>query len=148
MRGKELVLSVIRTYFAVVALVCAANAIMGAILAPDQTFGYDAFLSPLICGLAGTLPTVVTYSSKELSVKQLLFRKVIQLLLIEASVLFVMFYGAAESFKQPKIIISVAVSIIIIYIIIDLIELFQDHLSAKKMTEELIAFQQSVNKEE
>lgn len=148
MRGKEIFLGVIRTYFAVVALVCAANFVLGSYLAPGQTFGYEAFLAPLIYGFAGTIPSIVTYSRKELSVKQLLFRKVIQLLLIEVSVLFVMFYGSPVFYQQPKIVISVAVSVLIIYVIIDLVEIFQNHLEAKKMTEELIAFQQSVSKEE
>lgn len=148
MRGKEFVLSFIRTYFAVVALVCAANFILGSYLAPEQTFGYEAFLVPLIYGLAGTIPSVITYSRKELSVKQLLFRKAIQLLLIEVSVLFVMFYGSNKAYQNPKIIFSVAASVLVIYVVIDLIEILQDHLTAKKLTDELIAFQQSVSKEE
>lgn len=147
MHGKEFILSIIRTFFAVVTFICAATVILGHMLAPGQTFGYEAFLSPLLIGVAGTLPLVVMYSRRELSVRELIVRKVIQLILIEALVLFVMFYDSSAFYKNPKIVLSVAASVLIIYVIIELIEVFQDHLNAKKMTEELIAFQRSVDSE-
>ena len=148
MHGKEFVIDFIRTYFSVVALINVAILIMGLQIAPDSRFGYDAFAAPLIYGAAGTLPNIVMYSRRELSVKELLMRKVIQFILIEVCVLFVAFYGTDVFWQQPKIILGVAISVFVIYVVASLIDWLQNYLSAKRMTEELMQFQKSVTVEE
>lgn len=143
MHGKEFVIDFIRTYFSVVALINVAILIMGLQIAPDSRFGYDAFAAPLIYGAAGTLPNIVMYSKRELKVKELLFRKIVQFILIEVVVLFVAFYNQIDVAKQPKIIITVAISIFVVYVIASLIDWIQNSISAKQMTVELVKFQES-----
>lgn len=143
MHGKEFVIDFIRTYFSVVALINVAILIMGLQIAPDSRFGYDAFAAPLIYGAAGTLPNIVMYSKRELKVKELLFRKIVQFILIEVVVLFVAFYNQNDVVKQPKIIIPVAISIFVVYVITSLIDWIQNSISAKQMTAELVKFQES-----
>ena len=143
MHGKEFVIDFIRTYFSVVALINVAILIMGLQIAPDSRFGYDAFAAPLIYGAAGTLPNIVMYSKRELKVKELLFRKIVQFILIEVVVLFVAFYNQIDVAKQPKIIITVAISIFVVYVIASLIDWIQNSISAKQMTAELMKFQEN-----
>ena len=92
MRGKDFWIDFVRTYFMIVTLITLVMCVVGQVVMPDQTFGYEAFTAPLIYALVGTVPNIVLYSKHELKVKELLFRKVLQLLLIEAGVLFVAFY--------------------------------------------------------
>ena len=116
--------------------------VLGIYFMPEARFGYEAFLVPLIYGLAGTLPNVVMYSKRELKVGELLVRKVIQLILIEVFVLFAVFYDTEELlFQKFEIIGSTAVGIFLIYVISTLLELLQNYLTAKQMTEELQRFQ-------
>lgn len=143
MHGKEFVIDFIRTYFSVVTLINVAILIMGLQIATDSRFGYDAFAAPLIYGAAGTLPNIVMYSKRELKVKELLFRKIVQFILIEVVVLFVAFYNQIDVAKQPKIIITVAISIFVVYVIASLIDWIQNSISAKQMTVELVKFQES-----
>lgn len=143
MRGKEFFIDLIRTYFSVVTLINVAIFIMGMHFSPDSRFGYDAFATPLIYGAAGTLPNIVMYSKRELKVKELLFRKILQFILIEVVVLFVAFYNQTAFWKQPRIIISVAISIFIIYVIASFIDWIQNSISAKQMTTALLKFQES-----
>lgn len=143
MHGKEFVIDFIRTYFSVVALINVAILIMGLQIAPDSRFGYDAFAAPLIYGAAGTLPNIVMYSKRELKVKELLVRKIVQFILIEVLVLFAAFYNKTDLVKRPEIIIPVAISIFVIYVIAGLIDWIQNSVSAKQMTAELMKFQEN-----
>ena len=143
MHGKEFVIDFIRTYFSVVALINVAILIMGLQIAPDSRFGYDAFAAPLIYGAAGTLPNIVMYSKRELKVKELLVRKIVQFILIEVLVLFAAFYNKTDLVKRPEIIIPVAISIFVIYVIAGLVDWIQNSVSAKQMTAELMKFQEN-----
>ena len=142
MHGKEFVIELIRTYFSVVTLVNVVILIMGLQMAPNRSFGYDAFAAPLIYGAAGTLPNIVMYSKRELKVKELLLRKILQFILIEITVLFAAFYNQTEIWKKPEIIISVAISIFVVYVIASLIDWIQNSISARQMTAELMKFQE------
>ena len=144
MHGKEFVLDCIRTFFTVVTLINIAMFWMGISLFQDQTFGYEGFIIPVIYGLAGTLPNLAMYSSRELRVGELLLRKVIQFLLTEACVLFVAFYDTSEADRTPWLIILVALSIFIIFVIASLFDWIQNYLSAKQMMEDLKVFQGNV----
>ena len=144
MHGKEFAIEFIRTYFSVVTLVNVAILIMGLQITPDRRFGYDAFAAPLIYGAAGTLPNIVMYSKRELKVKELVVRKILQFILIEISVLFAAFYNQTEIWEKQEVIISVAISILVIYVIASLIDWIQNSISAKQMTVDLMKFQESV----
>ncbi|MBP3611269.1 MAG: hypothetical protein J6J42_13155 [Lachnospiraceae bacterium] len=147
MHGKDFILDWLKTFFLVVTLINAAMFIMGLYFMPENRFGYEAFAAPLIYGLAGCLPNVVMYSRRELKVKELLVRKVLQLVLVEVLVLFAAFYDAGEQWLRADIIVSVAVSIFVIYVIANVFDWVQNTLSAKRMTEELLQFQEAKMKQ-
>ena len=125
----------------IVTLITVVMLVVGQAVMPDQTFGYEAFAAPLIYALVGTVPNLVLYSKRELKVKELLVRKVLQLLLIEAGVLFVAFYGANESWKETYIFVIFVVSVFGVYVAGTLIAWIGDYLSAKSLTKELLEFQ-------
>ena len=144
MHGKEFVLDCFRTFFIVVTLINLAMGVVGLCLMPENRFGYEAFFVPLIYGAAGTLPNVVMYSKRELTVGALVVRKIIQFALVEVCVLFVAFYETGEEWLKAENVGSVATIVFAIYVISSLFDWFQNSLSAKHMTEELLKFQQSV----
>lgn len=72
-------------YFIITTCVTAAIAILGQALDPAARFGYEAYWSPLIFGFVGLLPSLVTYSRKELSFRQALLRKAIHVVVLEAT---------------------------------------------------------------
>ncbi|MBE6753721.1 MAG: DUF3021 family protein [Ruminococcaceae bacterium] len=145
MHGKEFLNSLVRSYFAVVTLVVLAVAILGNIFAPEERFGYDAFYLPLLYGAIGVLPDVIMYSRKELSVKALIVRKVLQLVMIEGAILFIMFaFGPAYN-RQPTLVVSVAISIFIIYILVNLMDYAHNCAAAKQLNDELGRLKASVS---
>ena len=142
MQGKQLINDMIYTYFMLVTMILGIMWGLGTYFMPDVTFGYEAFRTPLIYAAYGTLPNIVMYARKELTLKQFLIRKAIQLVLVEIIVIKVAV--PKEMLEEGKIEVAVllAVSILVIYILTHLIEWFQNHTMAKKMTEELMVFQQ------
>lgn len=144
MHGKEFVLDCIRTFFTVVTLINVVMFVLGMYFLPESRFGYEAFMVPVVYGLAGTIPNLVMYSKRELKVGELLVRKLLQLILIEVIVLYLAFGNVAEIAQTPQIMFGTALGILIIYVVSTLLDWLQNYLSAKQMTEELIRFQSNV----
>lgn len=144
MHGKEFAIDMIRTFFTVVTLINVAMLVLGTWLAPDMKFGYEVFMAPLIYGVVGTLPNIVMYSKRELTVKELFVRKILEFILVEVLVLSVAFYGTDTFWQQPKIVISMGISIFLIYVVASIIDWAQNYVAAKRMTDELVKFQERV----
>lgn len=126
-------------FFIIVTLVNIVIFACGMILMPEQQLTYTAFLVPIIDGLLGIIPGLVMYSKRELTVRQMLIREVIQLLSIEAIILFFTF-GFSGSLNI-KYLLVVATSVAVVYVMVNVIRYFLDIRSAKKLTDELKAFQ-------
>ncbi|HKM34514.1 MAG TPA: hypothetical protein VJY54_07205 [Lachnospiraceae bacterium] len=141
MRGKEFLKSIIMSFFIIVTLINIATFILGTIFQPDLRFGYDAFLSPLIYGVFSLIPFVVMYAKKELTVKELLIRKVLQLLSIEVIQWFLAFGFNSSERGNIKLMVAFSLSILIIYVLVHLITWFLDVQTAKKMTDDLHHYQ-------
>lgn len=85
-------------YFIIVTGVTIVIAVLGMNFSPDMKLGYDAYLSPLIFGVIASLPTYVFYSKKELTFRQMLFRRILHFILLEILLLgFGYFTGILES---------------------------------------------------
>jgi len=97
----------------------------------------------LIYAALGTLPNIVMYAKKELTLKQLIIRKAIQLVLVEIIVITVVI--PEEIFKSGEIsvVIALAICICLVFVLTHIIEWYQDYIAANKMTEELIRFQRN-----
>lgn len=141
MQAKELIRDMVNTYFMLATMILGVMAVLGTYFMPDVRFGYEAFLTPLVYAAYGTIPNIVMYTKKELSVKQFLVRKVIQLVLVEIIVITVAIPAESYETGKTEIVVSMAISILVIYILTHLIDWFQNNAEAKRMTEELLRFQ-------
>lgn len=121
--------NILRGFFMVVTCVCVAMAAIGTVFDPAMRFGYQGFLWPLLFGAAAMLPILVTYSKRELSVREVLVRKLIQLVLIELIVLFIVFSGGSPAGVSP--VVSVALSVFLIYTTVNLFLWVGDRNTAK-----------------
>ena len=82
---KDFLKKCLLEYCIITTCVTAATAVLGINISPEARFGYESFFSPLLFGLLSLVPSVVTYSRKELSLRQTVMRKVLYLLLLEAT---------------------------------------------------------------
>lgn len=142
MQLKDMLLKALSAYFILVTLITAAVYIIGIHADPAASFGYEAFARPLIYAALSLLPIVVTFSSRELSIKELLFRKLIQLILIEVIMLPAVFQENLFQKKHLAETISVSASVLVIFIIVNVIDWIRNNASAKKLTEELMRYQE------
>ena len=139
---KERIRDILNSFFITVTLINLAMLILGKLLEPEQVFGYEAFMYPLIYGLIGTIPSIVIRDKKELSVKQELIRKVMNMLLIIVLMLAFMFGGREITSELIVAAVGVAISIVIIFVLVNLIIWWFDLKTAKDMTEDLLMYQE------
>ena len=138
---KEHLRTQLGSFFICVTLINAAMFIMGRMLEPDMQFGYEAFAYPLIYGAIGSIPGLVMYSKKELTVKQTLIREFIQMFMVVAIIIGFMF-GRFRNIPDviPQL-IGVSVSVMIIYVLVHVFSWLIDLKTANKMTEDLKKYQ-------
>nr|WP_292165828.1 hypothetical protein [Butyrivibrio sp.] len=139
---KERIKDILNSFFITVTLINVAMLVLGKLLEPTQVFGYEAFMYPLIYGLIGTIPSIVIRDKKELSVKQELIRKVMNMLLIIVLMLAFMFGGREITSDLIAAAVGVAISIVIIFVLVNLIIWWLDLKTAKDMTEDLLKYQE------
>ena len=142
---KEHIKDNLMNFFIIVTLVNIVIFVCGSIMAPDQNLTYSAFLVPIIDGLLGIIPGLVMYSKRELTVRQMIIRELIQLASIELIILFFTFGFSGFSIEKLGMMLVVAISVAVVYILVMLIRFFLDSRSAKKMTDDLKAFRKSLS---
>lgn len=142
---KEILYRSLMIYFILVTCITAGIAVLGSALDPDASFGYSAFVSPFIFAALGVIPNLFMYSSKELSDKQMILRKMMQFMVIEAEVLGVCFISPIIHTEKAEVIVGVMLCVLVIFIFVHLISIMNDYFSAKQLTKELMQFQKDMN---
>lgn len=126
---------VMMSFFVSITFISAAMALIGMLFEPDTSFGYEAFLSPLIFGALASLPILVKYSKKELSFKQTAIRNVFHFLLLEAVILSVLYFGGMLT--SMSMAISLGISIFVIDLTVNLVLWINDKRTAKEFNNAL-----------
>ena len=104
----------LRDYFIIVTGINVAMAILGLNMDSSRTFGYEAFFSPLIIGAVALLPSIVMYAKEELSLKQMLLRRALHLLVLELTI--TGFGYLAGFFADLMIILPFVLTVFFVYI--------------------------------
>ncbi len=149
MTVKEFIESRIKLLFFLTVLILVAQSIVGTIAEPGQTLHirYIDLLSPLyIAGLC-ILPTIVTFSRKKLTIQQVLIRHAIQLALIEGVMMLIALTSDAIDTTRPAVVLLIAGSVLVIYVLAVLFIWLGQLGESKKMTEQLHQLQQNAERE-
>ncbi|MFA5561611.1 MAG: DUF3021 family protein [Eubacteriales bacterium] len=121
---------VMMSFFVSVTCICAAMALVGMVFEPDARFSYEAFLSPLIFGATASIPSLVQYSKKDLSLRQTAIRNVLHFLLLEAVILSILYFlGLLTSVSMA---VSLGISIFVIDLTVNLVMWINDKRTAKE----------------
>ena len=123
MNLKQFLIRKLMLFFTLSTLITVAVVILGEVFDPEARFGYEGFLSPLIYAGACVLPSLATWSKRELKPRELLLRELIQFLLTEAVVL------------------GIAGSVLVIYLLVFLLSWLTNTAQARRVNEELLEFQ-------
>lgn len=147
MSFKEHLKAVMSQFFVIATLINLAIFILGEIFRPDNKFGYEAFLAPLIYAAISLVPMLCMYSKKELTVKQHIFRELLQLISIE---IILIFLGMGAKGLKPEnlaLTASFALSVFIIYVLVYVIAWLLDLNTAKQINSDLKSFQSKISEE-
>ena len=141
MTKKEFMYQIIRMFFVLVTLINIVMSIVGKIVQPDLTFGYYVLILPIVYAAAGVIPMIIMYSDHELTVKEVIVRKIIQFLLIEMILVLIIF---GKDFFLPeyrKLLFAVMFCVFIVFVFANIIRWEMDRIAAKRMTEKLLSLQ-------
>ena len=141
MQLKEFIKSKLASYFSIVTLVNVATLVLGSIFRPEQRFGYEAFLAPLLYGALGLIPVFIMYSPKELTIKQIVIRKIVQLIALEFILVLAGFGRENLKAENLALIASFALSVLIIYVLVHVISWVLNLEMARQLTMDLQSYQ-------
>ncbi len=141
-KWKELFIQALRLYTLLVTLIVVIMMILGYLLDRDRVFGYDAFLSPLVYALIGTVAAVVTRSDQELSVRNLMIRKAVSLLLIEGAILLIALNADTIPTEKSWIIPCLALGVFAVFVLAHVILYLIDKKEAEKLNAALSRYQE------
>lgn len=126
---------VLMPFFIITTCISVAEGILGMIFFPDMFLPYKAMFSPSLFGIATSFPSLVMFSKKELTVKQIIIRKIIQGTIIEATVLLLNLAGG--NIKNTSVAVSLALTVLIIMLTVQVIQYINDKRIADELNEAL-----------
>jgi len=141
MQGKDFLKNSLMCFFIIVTCVNVSTYILGSQFDSGATLTYDAFLSPIFFGVCSSIPNVLMYSKHELSVKEIIVRKILQLVLLEVLLCFVLFGTKNAVAADRDAIVAFMVVVFIIFIAVHVITYAIDLGAARTMTIDLKEFQ-------
>ena len=141
MNLRQFLVRKLMLFFTLSTLITVAVCILGTVFDPAARFGYEGFLSPLIYAGACVLPSLVTWSKRELKPGELLLRELLQFLLTEGIVLLLAFRSSVIDMSRPAVVLGIAGSVLVIYLLVFLISLAVNSAVARETDRELQEFQ-------
>ena len=142
-KRKEWLIRALRLYTLLVTLITVLMIILGSLLDRGRVFGYEAFISPLLYALIGTAATMVTRSDREISVRSLIVRKIISLLLIEGAMILIALNADTIPTDQEWVIPALALGILAVFVLAHLILYLADRKEAAKLSADLARYQET-----
>lgn len=144
MNIKRKLSQAVKLYFMLVTFISVLLMVLGLLFDADRTFSYSVFASPLIYAAIGVIPVFLPGQNRELSVKGLIIKRVVEVLVIEGLVMLIVFSSDNIPSQNRSVVIGIAAGIVVIYLIVNAIE----YLYEKKIAEELNVLLLNVQKEE
>lgn len=137
---KDKIKDMLQSFFICVTLINVAMLVLGKILMPQQKFGYEVFVYPLIYGLIGMIPALIVRDGKELTVKQTVIKELIQMILTVVLLVAFIFGGSPLNGERIRMALLVALSVVLVYAGVITIGWLLDKKTADMLNEDLTRF--------
>ena len=138
---KEKIGEAFRLYFILFTLISILLMILGMMVDSDRKFGYEVFVSPLVYAAIGVIPVFLFNDDKEVSMKGIIIRRIIQLLLVEAAVLVIAFSSKNVDTDKMAVVVGIAVGVAVVFILSLLVEYMFELSMSRKLNEALEMYQ-------
>ena len=137
---KNFLIKKLILFFVLTTLIYVAVAVLGAMFDPAASFGYAELLSPMKYALLCVLPSLVTYSRRELKPRQYALRVALQFLLTEGVMLAVAFTSPGIDTSRGDVVASIALSVAAVFALVFMISWLANSADAKRTNDELMRF--------
>ena len=137
---KRFLINRLILFFILSTLIAIAVSLIGSAFDPGARLSYASLLMPMEYAALCLLPTLVTYSRRELSPKAMLLRKALMLILLEGVILFIAFTSPSIDTGSAKVVLTVAGSVLAIFVLANLLLWLKDSAEAKTMNRDLERF--------
>lgn len=138
MTKKYFAIKLLNMFFIITTLITIVMGVMGLIWERDRILTYEVMFSPVIIGFISVLPSIVMYSKKELTLRQLVIRKVLHLcLLVIELIAFSKIMGIWNKVIGLPFVISILIVAVLVQVFLWLVGVQR----ANTITNELKAFQ-------
>lgn len=107
-------------FFVISTCVSIGAGILGIIYQTERSLTYYVLFVPAIYGIATALPSIVMYSKKELSIKSLIIRRIINFLIVVTLVLGINYFG--KNLTSISVTISLVIVVFIIFLTVNVVE--------------------------
>ncbi len=141
MSFKEFLLLNMQVYCVLVTLIFATSLIVGLIFAPEQNLRYYHLASPFLMAALCTLPSFITYFKNEPTLKQYIFRHILQLMVIETVVL-IMIEPPADT-DSTLFYLMIGIITVVIFVLVKLMIWLRKYAESQKLTEQLKQMQKN-----
>ncbi len=139
MRIKNGMAEFLTAFFICTTCITFLEGVIGMLFFPEEKFGYEAFFSPPLFAFFSILFGLVAKSKKELSVKQVIFRRFLHLLMIEALVLGLNYVAGRR--YTPIALFTLVFSIAFVFVSVYFFVWLNDRRSAALFNEKLKQYQ-------
>ena len=133
MRIKERLGEAFRLYFILVTLITVLLMVLGLLFDSDRTFGYEVFVSPLVYAAVGVIPVFFFKPDKEISMKAMILRRVIQELAVEAAILLIVFNAPSIPSERTEVVIAIAAGVLVVFVLAMIVEYIFEFTQANEM---------------
>ncbi len=141
MEFRRFLVNRLTVFFMLSTLITVAVSLIGSRFDSGALFGYDVLLTPVKYAGLCILPTFVTWSGRELSVKELLIRKAWMLVLLEAVIMFVAFTSPVIDTEDPAVVLTIMGSVLAIFVLVNVFLWIKDSVEAIRMNQDLAQYQ-------
>ncbi len=147
MRFKEYLKSqAVPMFFVSFCFITLAMAVLGSLFEPDAQLGYGVLFSPFVYSIAAALIDLMFYTKKEPSPRGALLRNIINVLLLEAGMLAILYFAGALT--SPGLSLALALAILAIYFAVKLLLWLNDRRYSKALNQALWELQKRQGREE
>lgn len=121
-------------------LISVAIGTCGMILGPNTKLGYVDMFVPALMAFLCTLPTLLTIQCERLTVKQIVLRKILQILMVEAIVLSMVHFGF-HGINNIGSAFTITISVLLVFGGVSLVDWIRGYMEAEDLNRRLAQLQ-------
>ena len=130
-----------RMYFILFTLISVLLMILGLAVDRDRSFGYEVFLSPMIYSAIAVIPVFFFESDREVSIKTVIIRRIIQLFAVEAAVMVLAFNSDNIDTGSTTVVMGIMSGIVIVFILSLIVEYLCELSVSNELNKALLSYQ-------